>query len=482
MQLTLCCLVIALITTHSNGAVNVEKTVAQVQNILQQNSQLPRLTREEIIQLLNDIRSEDAKSKSSSQSEELETSTQSNKFEAENEIISVTHTPYVVEYDVPNEKSESKVENIPTEEIPDTTTKSNEPSIMVVLPYTPRDGSSLQELYTRPPRVELVSATESSLFDDKKYVKANEDKLSDHKSSKPAYVYPKQLGFTTDLQKFLDLHGLKGQADHFLLPLDGFKPIPSPKVLDGSVELPENILLTYDLISPLDKLQGDDKVVGLTNNNFLYDPIRPELPFELETSSSEKDEKSVLPLDLPRSRKVKAAPTTNYAPVDYDAVKVIPLPKGPNPASDLEELAELENELRKRQTNNTTDDSLKITLSTSFNDSTDSSTSSEVASTTESSRDASSTTTTTEAPPSSDSVSAADTDSGASIADLEDSFGGPLPSEPGDSQLPPPKKNGFYWMLDWNSFYEVGDGDTKVNIRFEPKLGDPQMFLPITVP
>ncbi|CAG9788290.1 unnamed protein product [Diatraea saccharalis] len=73
-------------------------------------------------------------------------------------------------------------------------------------------------------------------------------------------------------------------------------------------------------------------------------------------------------------------------------------------------------------------------------------------------------------------------DTGPSIADLEDSFGGAAPVQPGDSELPPPRKNGFYWMLDWNSFLEVGDGDTKVNIHFEPKLGDPQMFIPVNVP
>lgn len=69
------------------------------------------------------------------------------------------------------------------------------------------------------------------------------------------------------------------------------------------------------------------------------------------------------------------------------------------------------------------------------------------------------------------------------LADLESSFGAsPADNDPSEAELPPPRKNGFYYMVDWNSFLEVGDGDTKVNIRFNPKLGDPQRFLAVTVP
>lgn len=69
------------------------------------------------------------------------------------------------------------------------------------------------------------------------------------------------------------------------------------------------------------------------------------------------------------------------------------------------------------------------------------------------------------------------------LADLESSFGAsPADNDPSEAELPPPRKNGFYYMVDWNSFLEVGEGDTKVNIRFNPKLGDPQRFLAVTVP
>lgn len=63
-----------------------------------------------------------------------------------------------------------------------------------------------------------------------------------------------------------------------------------------------------------------------------------------------------------------------------------------------------------------------------------------------------------------------------SLDDLADSFG-PDPV----SQEPPPakKKNGFYFLADWNSFLEVGDGDDQVVVRLSPKIGDPRDFLPV---
>lgn len=63
---------------------------------------------------------------------------------------------------------------------------------------------------------------------------------------------------------------------------------------------------------------------------------------------------------------------------------------------------------------------------------------------------------------------------------LEDSFGSldPVTEEP----LPPPRRNGFYFLADWNSFLEVGEDPDKVVIRFDPKVGDPSRFLKVTVP
>lgn len=48
--------------------------------------------------------------------------------------------------------------------------------------------------------------------------------------------------------------------------------------------------------------------------------------------------------------------------------------------------------------------------------------------------------------------------------------------------LPPPRRSGFYMLLDWNSFLEVGEDPDKISIRFDPKIGDPSRFLPVSVP
>lgn len=69
-----------------------------------------------------------------------------------------------------------------------------------------------------------------------------------------------------------------------------------------------------------------------------------------------------------------------------------------------------------------------------------------------------------------------------SIKDLADSFGGdgidPVTEEP----LPAPKRNGFYFFSDWNSFLEVGEEPDQVVVRFDPKVGDPRPFIPVKIP
>ncbi|XP_017487028.1 PREDICTED: serine-rich adhesin for platelets [Rhagoletis zephyria] len=67
-----------------------------------------------------------------------------------------------------------------------------------------------------------------------------------------------------------------------------------------------------------------------------------------------------------------------------------------------------------------------------------------------------------------------------SLADLEDSFGGVDTNK--EEPKPPKRKNGFYFLADWNSFLEVGDGDDQVIVRLSPKIGDPRLFLPVKIP
>lgn len=463
MKLLWYCL--AVLMTTAFAELDVEKTIEQVQSILRANSELPRLSRDEIMQLLNDIRAEDAKSKSSSTEYSRETTTPEYKTSPystyENEVNSNQNRQIPdVQYNVVAVEKGKSVSVAASVNSVETTTKG-EPSVMVVLPYTPRDGSSLQELYTKAPRVEIIPMSKVT----PKPLSQNQ-KLQETLKNNAKLANEQKQDFPTELQSFLESHGLKGNPgqDNFLLPLEGFKPLPPAKVVDGTVQLPENILLTYDLITPESNSKLKDNAGAQSvSPNFLYEPLRPVLPFELDTSSSEQDI-TVLPLTMPKKNNKKSAQikSPNYAPIDYNAIKVIPLNNGPNA---LEEKTVLESDASKRQAN------VSIVIST------DTTPETKTLPPLDDVKNA-----ITNAPPENDSAAAADTDPGASISDLEDSFGGAAPGQPGDSEIPPPKKNGFYWMLDWNSFLEVGDGDTKVNIRFEPKLGDPQMFLPVNVP
>ncbi|XP_068630533.1 uncharacterized protein [Battus philenor] len=428
----------------TRGAVDVEKTVKQVESILKSNSLLPRLTREEILQLLNDIRAEDAKSKLLLKNLKNDDQNKTDIDDKNDQIIPVTQ-------DKDNSKNNSASTTEPATTVESTTKRENK--LALVLPYTPRDGSSLQELYTRPPRVEIVPEPKVT----KKPIPTLKIKENSKAVNNVKVDDIIKQNFPAELQAFLNAHGLKGSPgqDNFLLPLDGFKPLPPAKVIDETVELPESILLAYDLISPSDSKFSSTKNKVPSQTSFLYDPLPPVHPFELDTASSDITD-TVLPYDLPKPRKPKAAtPAPNYDPIDYESIKVIPLNKGPSPIDD--EKIIFDTEQNKRQVNETvTEDFSNISITTEE----------PTTNTSESKNDA----------------PAMDNDQGASISDLEDSFGGAAPEVPGDSILPPPRKNGFYWMLDWNSFLEVGDGDTKVNIRFEPKLGDPQMFLPVNVP
>lgn len=68
-----------------------------------------------------------------------------------------------------------------------------------------------------------------------------------------------------------------------------------------------------------------------------------------------------------------------------------------------------------------------------------------------------------------------------SVADLEDSFGGSNAET--TTSRPAPKHNGFYYLVDWNTFLDIDNQKGKrVNLRFQPKVGDPKRFLSVSVP
>lgn len=474
MNLPWCCILAALTLANANPLpVNVELTVRQVQSILRQNPQLPRLSRDDIIQLLDDIRAEDARnSREVKASDEANTNKEKSESgnEAEKDVIQESDQLQTTDIEeINNEIPYRKPGFFDDEEInstAETTTKSNEASVMVVLPYTPRDGSTLQELFTKPPRTELVPESQLTTETTEKMTAASSEKMLEtfKKNAELANEARKQIGYP-EYKDFLDTHGLSGgpNDDHFLLPLEGFKQLPPANIIDEKVELPENIILKYDLIS-----SNSNKNNNISPNRMPQD--FPEYPFELSTAESE-NLNVAMPLDLP----IKSY--ENLDLLSNDQITVLPLNGGPNPSQ--EEASSLVSDVGKRQTSSPneadSDDSNKEPTTTTTEKTVDEGVKTDLDNST-SNKNADSVSLLT------DNFETSAADTGASITDLEDSFGGAAPAEPGDAELPPPKKNGFYWMLDWNSFLEVGDGDTKVNIRFEPKLGDPQMFLPVSVP
>ncbi|EDW25904.1 GL14389 [Drosophila persimilis] len=82
-------------------------------------------------------------------------------------------------------------------------------------------------------------------------------------------------------------------------------------------------------------------------------------------------------------------------------------------------------------------------------------------------------------PSPSDSNNSTEESRNGSLDDLADSFG---PDPVTEDPPPAKKKNGFYFLADWNSFLEVGDGDDQVVVRLSPKIGDPRLFLPVKIP
>lgn len=75
-----------------------------------------------------------------------------------------------------------------------------------------------------------------------------------------------------------------------------------------------------------------------------------------------------------------------------------------------------------------------------------------------------------------------------SLKDLEDSFGGQVESSPATEEpvvetTTQARRTGFYYLVDWNTFLDIDDQKGKrVNLRFQPKVGDPKRFYSVNVP
>ncbi|KAJ9581452.1 hypothetical protein L9F63_023384 [Diploptera punctata] len=136
-----------------------------------------------------------------------------------------------------------------------------------------------------------------------------------------------------------------------------------------------------------------------------------------------------------------------------DEIKNVPDPLSPEELGVLVE--EYKNEVKRQQPNITTN------ITTSEETATNNTTSEETA--TNITIDSDSTTTTVETP----------RDTGPSNCRSEANV---------DDALPPRKPNGLYFLLDWNSFLQVDGDNRKINLQFNPKLGNSRAFQPVSVP
>lgn len=70
------------------------------------------------------------------------------------------------------------------------------------------------------------------------------------------------------------------------------------------------------------------------------------------------------------------------------------------------------------------------------------------------------------------------------LQDLSDSFGGlPGNTESPVVTRPPERQIGVYYLVDWNTFLDIDDQKgTRVNLRIQPKIGNPKRFFSVSVP
>lgn len=135
----------------------------------------------------------------------------------------------------------------------------------------------------------------------------------------------------------------------------------------------------------------------------------------------------------------------------------------------------------KRQENSTAADNASNTSGTSGNTDLLSTSSSDNSTSTIDTNEKTSDTKSADTVTSADSSAAEDTAT-PNIKDLEDSFGG-QPETVTETVPPPPKQNGFYYLFDWNTFFDMDDQKgQRVNLRFQPKVGDPKRFYSVSVP
>ncbi|XP_048513796.1 uncharacterized protein LOC105688799 isoform X2 [Athalia rosae] len=275
-----------------------------------------------------------------------------------------------------------------------------------------------------------------------------------------------------DMRDFLAKFGL-GTADtdknrdHKSIKTRKNAETSPPSLIEAVPENMKKILENIGLISRSQK-SVETKVTSTFASEKVIPSGEPHIfkPHEVPVHTEEQKEKINKLLDTVRKVQAGMASSTDVQMAAQDLLETTKtLQNGPDPLS-LEEILNIynegiKNEVKRQEEATTPEGDSGATTSFAAES-------------------------TTEATTSATSTTAADplgpiTSESTNIEALSDSFGGSTRAP--DPVLPMQRKTGLYFLVDWNTFLEVGEeGPDRVNLRFQPKVGDRTRFIPVTVP
>lgn len=302
-------------------------------------------------------------------------------------------------------------------------------------------------------------------------IKASVVNAKDYEAFKPIEVDNKNM--SSDMESFLKQFGLVDNEDSRKR-----KSIKSAKVstnsnipsIDSAYLIPGYSSLLDNIGITTIKDKTGKKIISKTNLN-VYKPNYKNKAEEEDFKKLEQLLETIQELEkLNASLTEKEVERLNLQNFNFSESL---MSEGPDPVKHHAQFSALKNEVKRQEPTDTpTRVSLELTggLLESSLEATDDSNGKEPVPTTTAEPATTEATSTTEEPSS--------VTSEAKKNSLEDDL------EPIDDPepLPPPRRSGFYMLVDWNSFLEVGEDPEKIVIRFDPKIGDPSRFLPVNVP
>nr|XP_034171254.1 uncharacterized protein LOC117600235 [Osmia lignaria] len=262
-----------------------------------------------------------------------------------------------------------------------------------------------------------------------------------------------------------------------------------PSLIEAVPDSMRNVLENMGLISSSQKkMRNPQKVVEdmESTETSMYHVFKPH---EVKVGDENQRSKINELLDTVKLVQQGKADIQNVRKVANDLIESTKtLKEGPDPLK-LEEIIrnyskELRNEVKRQEEQEqgtTTTEPTTVSSITTTESAETTLTASTSGNSTKSASDQSAADSSTSASEDSSSSTISSSTSSSNLMALEESFGGTT-REP-DPALPPKRKTGLYFLVDWNTFLEVGEDEKeKINLRFQPKVGDRTRFLPVTVP